>query len=36
MVNTDPNYDPNYITPERLQVPDTVQVPEVEIDLVKH
>ena len=30
------NTDPDYITPERLQIPDTVQVPEVEIDLVKH
>ena len=30
------NTDPNYITPERLQIPDTVHVPEVEIDLVKH
>ena len=30
------NTDPNYVTPERLQIPDTVHVPEVEIDLVKH
>ena len=28
------NTDPDYITPEPLQIPDTV--PEVEIDLVKH
>ena len=30
------NTDPNYITPVRLQIPDTVQVPEVGIDVVKH